>query len=105
TASDLDLDVAGLEQVAALINQARFPVLYVGGGVLAADASAALKALAERAGIPVVMSDNGRGALSDRHPLAFNTLAGRALFQHADVVVVIGSRFMDAMTPTCSWTV
>ncbi len=100
-----DLDTAGLETVAALIDAARFPVLYVGGGVLAANATAELQALAERARIPVVMSDNGRGALSDRHPLAFSTLGGRALFEHADLAVVVGSRFMDAMTPTCSWTV
>src|SRR5690606_35997526 len=68
------------------------------------DAVAALSRLARKAGIPVVMSDNGRGALSDRDPLGFNSLAGRALFHRADVVVVVGSRFIDSMAPKLSWT-
>ncbi len=99
-----ELDVASLEQAASLLNNARLPVLYVGGGIVAANASEALRELAEKMGAPVVMSDNGRGAISDRHPLAMNSLAGRAVFEHADVVFVIGSRFMDSLTPTPSWT-
>jgi acetolactate synthase-1/2/3 large subunit len=93
-----------IEQAAQHINTARFPILYVGGGVLAADASESLRRLAERIGAAVIMSDNARGALSDRHPLAMNSLAGRALLEHADLAVVIGSRFMDALSPTPSWT-
>lgn len=98
-----DANAADIARAAELINKARFPVLYVGGGIFAAQASANLQRLAEKIGAPVVMSDNGRGALSDRHPLAMNTLAGRPLFELADVVVVIGSRFMDIMTPDPSW--
>jgi len=96
-------DSKALQQAADLIDAARFPVLYVGGGIFPAEAGPALKVLAERIGAPVVMSDNGRGAIDDRHPLAMNSLAGRAVFQHADVVVVVGSRFVDVLTPTPSW--
>ncbi len=96
-------DEATLDRIAAAIDGARFPVLYAGGGVLAANASALLQRLAERIGIPVVMSDNGRGALSSRHPLGFNVIAGRALFAHADVAVVLGSRFLDSMLPQPAW--
>jgi acetolactate synthase-1/2/3 large subunit len=96
-------DSRALQKVAAIINEARLPVLYVGGGIVAANAGAALQTLAERIGAPVVMSDNGRGAMDDRHPLAMNTLAGRAVFEHADVVVVIGSRFVDSVTPRPAW--
>ena len=92
-----------IHKAAVLLNAARFPVLYVGGGVLAAGAAVQLQRLAEKMGAPVVMSDNGLGALSERHVLAMNALAGRPLFEAADVVVVIGSRFMDAMTPLPSW--
>ncbi|TDF62675.1 thiamine pyrophosphate-dependent enzyme [Cupriavidus sp. L7L] len=92
-----------LGEAAALINSARLPVLYIGGGVIASNAGDSVRRIAERIGAPIVMSDNGRGAVSDRHPLAMNSLAGRAVFEHADVVVVIGSRFADAMTPTASW--
>jgi acetolactate synthase-1/2/3 large subunit len=94
---------ADIDRAAALLNTARFPVLYVGGGVIAATAGAPLQRLAERLGAPVVMSDNGLGALSARHPLAMSALAGRPLFEIADVVLVAGSRFMDAMTPSPSW--
>lgn len=92
-----------LDQAAVLLNKARLPVIYVGGGIFPSNASHDLQRLAEKIGAPVVMSDNGRGAISDRHPLAMNALAGRAVFQHADVVLVVGSRFCDVLTPTASW--
>ncbi len=98
----LDMEVIG--RIARAIDEARLPALYVGGGVLSANASEALARLAHKAGIPVVLSDNGLGALSDRDPLAMNTLAGRAVFEHADVVIVVGSRFMNALHPSPSWS-
>lgn len=52
------------------------PVIYAGAGVLASGAAAALERVASRRQAPVVVSDNGRGALSDHHPLALTTLAG-----------------------------
>jgi acetolactate synthase I/II/III large subunit len=96
-------DPAAIEKAAALMATSRFPVIYAGGGVLAAGAMAALQALAERLSAPVVLSENGRGALSDRHPLALNALGGRAVFAHADVVLVVGSRFADTMFGLPSW--
>lgn len=103
SASPEESFVTELDQAAKLIDQARFPVIYVGGGIISSNATEELAALANKIHAPVVMSDNGRGALSDRHPLAMNALAGRAVFEHADVVLVIGSRFVDALTPTLSW--
>jgi len=50
-----------------------------------------------------VTSENGRGALSDRHPLALNALAGRAVFAHADVVLVVGSRFAETTFGMPAW--
>ena len=97
------LNEVQIEQAAALLNGARLPVLYVGGGAVTCGATDALRQLAEKIGAPVVMSDNGRGAIDDRHPLAMNALAGRAVFQHADVVLVLGSRFIDALAPNPSW--
>jgi acetolactate synthase-1/2/3 large subunit len=97
-------DIASeLDKAAKLINQARFPIIYVGGGIISSNATEQLGAFANKIHAPVVMSDNGRGAMSDRHPLAMNALAGRAVFAHADVVLVVGSRFVDALTPTLSW--
>ncbi|MDO8778258.1 MAG: thiamine pyrophosphate-binding protein [Burkholderiaceae bacterium] len=103
TESPAPVDKKVLDAAAALLNKARLPVIYVGGGIIASGAGQELVRLAEKLGAPVVMSDNGRGAIDDRHPLAMNALAGRAVFQHADVVLVLGSRFIDALTPTASW--
>ncbi len=86
---------AAIESAARLLADAVAPCIWVGSGALAANASALLAEFAERLDAPVVMSDNGRGALSDRHPLALPSLAGRALFPHADAVLVIGSRFLN----------
>lgn len=97
------VDARAIDAAAALLDGARLPVLYVGGGGLGDGAPAAIRALAEKLGAPVVMSDNGRGALDDRHPMAMNTLAGRALLQHADVVAVVGSRFIDGLVPAPAW--
>jgi acetolactate synthase-1/2/3 large subunit len=96
-------DQEEVERAAEVLDQARFPVIYVGGGALAAGASKALQALAERLQAPVVLGENGRGALSDRHPLALNALGGRAVFAHADVVLVVGSRFVDTAVGKPLW--
>jgi acetolactate synthase I/II/III large subunit len=96
-------DAAAIERAVAMLADASFPVIYAGGGVLAARASAALAALAEKLQAPVVMSENGRGAVSDRHPLALSALAGRAVFAHADVALIVGSRFADTQTGAPAW--
>ncbi|GAA3747983.1 thiamine pyrophosphate-dependent enzyme [Salinactinospora qingdaonensis] len=81
--------------VAAMLRAARRPVLYAGGGVLASRASAALTALAEELSAPVVMSRNAGGAVPAHHPLAFTSLAAPRLLPSADVVLVVGSRFLS----------
>jgi acetolactate synthase-1/2/3 large subunit len=97
-------DPREIAQAAAMLDGARLPVIYVGGGVLASEgAPVALQALAERLRAPVVMGENGRGALSDRHKLALNALGGRAVFAHADVVLVVGSRFVDTVVGKPLW--
>ena len=72
------------------------PVIYAGAGVLASGAAAALERVASRRQAPVVVSDNGRGALSDHHPLALTTLAGRSVLPDADVVLAVGAKFVVA---------
>ncbi len=86
---------ADIETAAVLLASARLPVIWAGGGVANHSAGQALQALAERLDAPVAMSEAGRGALSDRHPLALTSLGARALLPHADVVLVVGSRFIN----------
>jgi acetolactate synthase-1/2/3 large subunit len=71
-------------------------VIVAGGGVLAADAYAELGRVAEKLQAPVVMSEQGVGALPARHALALAALGGRAVLPHADVVLGVGTRFVDS---------
>lgn len=84
---------SALDTAAAVLREARRPAIYAGGGVHAADASEALRELAELLQAPVVMSRSGMGAISLRHPMAASKLAGRRLLPDADVVLAVGSRF------------
>ena len=97
-------DPAAIAAAAELVLAAERPVLYVGGGVLKADASAALSRLVELTGIPVVTTLMARGAFPDGHRLCFgmpgmhgNFTAVTAM-QRADLLVALGSRFDDRVT-------
>src|SRR5690242_7562362 len=57
-----------IREAAKLISSAQRPVLYVGGGVLKAEASEQLRELAELTRIPVVTTLMARGAFPDSHP-------------------------------------
>ncbi|WP_037068368.1 thiamine pyrophosphate-dependent enzyme [Pseudonocardia acaciae] len=80
---------------AELLRAARRPAVYAGWGVQAADATAELRALAELLTAPVVTSLTGPGAIPGDHPLAFAQLAGRTILRDADLVLAVGSRFLD----------
>jgi acetolactate synthase-1/2/3 large subunit len=82
-----------LRRAAELLRQSHRPVIYSGGGTLAAGAWQELTDLAEMLEAPVVMSVDGRGALSDRHDLAHTGVTGKSLVQDADVVLAVGTRF------------
>jgi acetolactate synthase I/II/III large subunit len=86
-------DAELLERAAERLRRAERPVIYSGGGTLAAGAWAELRAVAEALEAPVVMSTDGRGALSDRHDLAHTGLTGETLVRDADLVLAVGTRF------------
>lgn len=87
-----------------LIESASRPVLYVGGGVIRATASAELVEFAELANVPVVTTLMGRGAIPDHHPLALGMPGMHGLYtattaiQRSDVLIAIGARFDDRVT-------
>jgi acetolactate synthase-1/2/3 large subunit len=93
-----------IREAARLISQARRPVLYVGGGVLKANATEGLRKLAELTGMPVVTTLMARGAFPDSHPqhLGMPGMHGSvpAVFalQKADLLVALGARFDDRVT-------
>jgi acetolactate synthase I/II/III large subunit len=97
-----------IREAAKLMCAAKQPVLYVGGGVLKAQASAELLELAELTGIPVVTTLMARGAFPDSHPQhvgmpgMHGTVAAVAAMQKADLLVALGSRFDDRVTGVLS---
>ncbi len=92
-------DAAALATAAARLSAAERPLLWAGGGVVAAGASAELTALAERLAAPVVTTVEGRGAIAEDHPLAVGAHADHAevaaVIADADVVLAVGSRFHE----------
>ncbi len=97
-----------IREAAKLMCAARTPVLYVGGGVLKAQASAELLRLAELTGIPVVTTLMARGAFPDSHPQhvgmpgMHGTVAAVAAMQESDLLVALGARFDDRVTGVLS---
>jgi acetolactate synthase-1/2/3 large subunit len=87
-----------IDKAAKLLGEAKNPIICTGGGILSSGAWNELRELAEMLQAPVVMSRNGRGAVSDRHYLGHTTMGGRELFPKADVVLAVGTRFVDPAT-------
>jgi acetolactate synthase I/II/III large subunit len=93
-----------IREAAHLLLAARRPVLYIGGGVVKAGASAELRILAELTGVPVVTTLMALGALPDSHPQHLGmpgmhgTVAAVTALQKADLIFAVGTRFDDRVT-------
>jgi len=93
-----------VREAARLLNSARRPVLYVGGGVLKAKATAELRDLAELTGAPVVTTLMALGAFPGSHPQhvgmpgMHGDVSAVAALQKADLIVALGARFDDRVT-------
>ena len=93
-----------IQAAAQLLAEAKKPVLYVGGGVIRAQASAELLALAETTGAPLVTTLMARGAFPDSHPQHLGmpgmhgTVPAVIALQEADLLVSLGARFDDRVT-------
>ncbi|CCF55495.1 hypothetical protein KAFR_0A00570 [Kazachstania africana CBS 2517] len=94
-----------INKAADLINLAKNPVLYVGGGILGnEDGPKLLKQLSERAQIPVTTSLLGLGAFDQEDPKSLDMLGmhgcatANLAMQNADLIIAIGTRFDDRVT-------
>jgi len=93
-----------VQAAAQLLAAAKKPVLYVGGGVIRARASAELLALAAATGAPVVTTLMARGAFPDSHPQHLGmpgmhgTVPAVLALQESDLIVSLGARFDDRVT-------
>ncbi|WCD92340.1 acetolactate synthase large subunit [Microbacterium sp. nov. GSS16] len=93
-----------IQAAATLLAESKKPVLYVGGGVIRAHASAELLTLAESTGAPVVTTLMARGAFPDSHPQHLGmpgmhgTVPAVLALQESDLIVSLGARFDDRVT-------
>jgi acetolactate synthase-1/2/3 large subunit len=93
-----------VSEAVKLILAAKRPVLYVGGGVIKANASEELMRLATIGKLPVVTTLMARGAFPDSHELCLGmpgmhgNYTAVTSMQRADLLVALGSRFDDRVT-------
>jgi acetolactate synthase I/II/III large subunit len=93
-----------IREAARMITGASRPVLYVGGGIIKAEAAPELLTLAELTGIPVVTTLMARGAFPDGHqqhlgmPGMHGSVAAVGALQKSDLLITLGARFDDRVT-------
>ena len=90
-------DEPDIDEAVRRLLQAEKPVIWAGGGVLLAGASAALRELAELTGIPVFCTMPGKSAFDERHPLSLGagsratTLQAHRWLQECDLLLAVGT--------------
>jgi len=106
-----------IRQVAEAIKSARRPIIYCGGGTVAADASEALREFVAQTKIPVAMTLQGLGAIPSDHYLALGmlgmhgTVYSNLAINEADLLLAFGVRFvvtrklLRPITGVCFWSV
>ncbi|WP_161316096.1 thiamine pyrophosphate-binding protein [Sneathiella litorea] len=95
---------AAMVKTVSLLRKSRRPVVVAGGGGRNPEASKAIRAMCERWNLPVVTSPNGRGALSEEHPLClghagrFGQVHASRTLAEADLILSLGCRLDDLTT-------
>lgn len=90
-----------LDRTVEILKEAKRPLLYIGGGVIAAGAANHVRALAEKLDIPVCASLMGLGGFPADHPLwlgmvgMHGTKAANCATRDCDALIVCGARFSD----------
>src|SRR5690606_15366031 len=97
-------DDEAIERAAAMIDAAKRPILYLGGGVIAAGAAESAVAFAEQISVPTVMTLMALGAMPTRHPLSLGMLGMHGArctnmaLDECDLLIAAGARFDDRAT-------
>ncbi len=96
--------IGQIKKACQLIQKAKKPVLYIGGGVIISGAHELVRKLAEKTKIPVTMTLLGLGGFPSAHPLSLDMLgmhgtryANYAIME-ADLIIAVGARFDDRVT-------
>ncbi|QXA47577.1 acetolactate synthase large subunit [Enterobacter cancerogenus] len=94
-----EFSAESVRDAAAMINAAKRPVLYLGGGAI--NASEEVRQFAEKASLPTTMTLMALGMLPKAHPLSLGMLGMHGarstnfILQEADLLIVMGARFDD----------
>ena len=93
-----------VNQVAAAIKLAKRPIIYAGGGIIAAEASEELRTLQEKTGYPTTMTVMGLGAFPASNPMCMDMVGmhgsvySNYAINEADFILALGVRFDDRVT-------
>ena len=93
-----------LAPILDLIEKAKQPVLYIGGGIISGEAHKELRKFAEITGLPVASTLMGLGAFDAEHPQSLywfgmhGTVAGNWAVCDSDLLICAGARFDDRIT-------
>jgi acetolactate synthase-1/2/3 large subunit len=102
-------DTAQVKRAAALLKDAKRPVIVAGGGAVASSAGFEIVELSETLSIPVATSNDGKGIILDTHPLSigvagsYSCQSANRIITEADLVLFIGCSTGDQVTH--NWTV
>jgi acetolactate synthase-1/2/3 large subunit len=100
----LDGDPHAIRRAAVAILEAKRPVIYAGGGVIASEGAEELRRLAEMARVPVATTLMGLGGFPTEHPLSLSMLGmhgswyANMAVSRCDLLIAIGVRFDDRVT-------
>ncbi len=98
TASDTSdpIDRAQIKEAAALLTEAKRPIIWAGGGLITSNATEELRQLAEQVNSPVFMTAEGKGSISSNHPLAAGSAnyISNSILRKVDLIVCLGTRFL-----------
>ena len=93
-----------IKQIAAAIKLAKRPLIYAGGGIISGNASAELRELVRKTGIPITMTVMGLGAYPSEGPLSLDMLGMHGsvyanwAVRDCDLLIALGVRFDDRVT-------
>ncbi|HEX9778413.1 MAG TPA: biosynthetic-type acetolactate synthase large subunit [Geopsychrobacteraceae bacterium] len=99
-----NLNLKQVKLAAAMINKAKRPLIYAGGGITLSDSSDKLRALAEKAQLPVTHTLMGVGIMDPNSPLSVGMLGmygawyANMAVAECDCLIAIGVRFDDRVT-------
>lgn len=94
-----EFSAESVRDAAVMINAAKRPVLYLGGGAI--NAADEIRQFAEKANLPTTMTLMALGMLPKAHPLSLGMLGMHGarstnyILQEADLLIVMGARFDD----------